>query len=54
MLGLQTVAEGVEDEEQLKLLKELNCDVIQGFYYSPPLEVDEFTQWLYKHQMTHN
>jgi EAL domain-containing protein (putative c-di-GMP-specific phosphodiesterase class I) len=36
-LGLQVVAEGVETEEQSRLLKLLRCDEVQGFLYSKPL-----------------
>lgn len=37
-LGLDVVAEGVETEEQLHLLRELKCDQGQGFYFAPPLD----------------
>ncbi|MBV8205664.1 MAG: bifunctional diguanylate cyclase/phosphodiesterase [Acidobacteria bacterium] len=36
-LGLRTVAEGVETEEQLAALNNLNCDVMQGFLFSRPI-----------------
>jgi len=36
--GLRTVAEGVETEEQKTFLAEAGCDVIQGYYYSRPLQ----------------
>ena len=42
-LGLRVVAEGVEDDEQVRLLRELGCDQIQGFYVSrpvPPEDID--------------
>ncbi len=39
-LGLTVVAEGVEDEEQLKLLISMGCDLIQGYYFSRPLKSD--------------
>ena len=42
-LGLRVVAEGVEDDEQVRLLRELGCDQIQGFFVSrpvPPEDVD--------------
>lgn len=41
-LGVGIVAEGVEDEGQLKLLREYGCDVIQGYYYSPPVPADDY------------
>ncbi len=39
---LSTVAEGVEREEELALLKELECEQSQGYLHSPPLAVDAF------------
>jgi EAL domain-containing protein (putative c-di-GMP-specific phosphodiesterase class I) len=36
-LGMRVVAEGVENLEQVKILKSLKCDEIQGFYFSKPL-----------------
>ena len=41
-LKVSVVAEGVETEEQCKLLKKMKCDVIQGFYFSKPLPPEEF------------
>lgn len=41
-LGVQLVAEGVETASQLLFLKHKGCDIIQGFYFSKPLPVDEF------------
>ena len=40
-LGLKVVAEGVETEEQLDYLRSIQCDAIQGYYYSRPLPPDE-------------
>ena len=41
-LHLETVAEGVETEEQFRYLTECGCDHVQGFLFSRPLPVDEF------------
>jgi len=38
-LGLQTIAEGVETEDQLAFLRANGCDEVQGYYYSRPLPV---------------
>lgn len=43
-LGLKTIAEGVETEEQLVFLREQGCDEVQGYYYSRPLAADQFVQ----------
>lgn len=45
-LGLEVVGEGVEDNLQLAFLKNLGCDVAQGFLFSKPLPADEITQML--------
>ena len=41
-LGMQLVAEGVENKDQLNVLGEFGCDVIQGYYFSPPVPAAEF------------
>ena len=41
-LGFDCVAEGVETESQVKLVREAGCEIIQGFYYDPPLPKEEF------------
>ena len=46
-LNLQTVAEGVETSEQYRILNELGCDLIQGFYYSKPLKESDFIELLH-------
>ncbi|WP_250657515.1 EAL domain-containing protein [Alkalimarinus coralli] len=45
-MGLQVIAEGVETQEQLTLLSELNCDMIQGYYFSKPLPIDHVIPYL--------
>ncbi len=40
-LGLKVVAEGVETQEQRQFLQELNCDQIQGYYFSRPVSADQ-------------
>ncbi len=41
VLGIETVAEGVETKEQVELLKDFGCDYLQGYYFSKPLPFDE-------------
>ena len=41
-LGMTVVTEGVETEDQVKFLKDANCDIFQGFYFSKPIPVEEF------------
>lgn len=43
-LDMAVLAEGVETKEQKEYLKEINCDMIQGFYYSKPIKASEFTE----------
>lgn len=45
-LGAQVVAEGVELKRQAQQLKDLNCDYIQGYYYSKPLPPQEFLDFI--------
>jgi EAL domain-containing protein (putative c-di-GMP-specific phosphodiesterase class I) len=45
-LNLKTIAEGVETEEQWKILRLLRCDMGQGFYFSPALSPKEFEKLL--------
>lgn len=49
-MGLKIVAEGVEEKEQLDALSALGVDYIQGFYFSKPLPVDEFTEFIKKNR----
>lgn len=45
-LNLKTVAEGIENKEQAKYLKEIDCDLLQGYYYSKPLESSQYEKLL--------
>ena len=44
-LGLLAVAEGVEEEEQARLLRQLACDAAQGFLFAPALAGAEVAAW---------
>lgn len=45
-LGIRTLIEGVETEEQMRFVKSIGCETIQGFYYSKPLDEKTFTAYL--------
>ena len=45
-LGIKVIAEGVECPAQLDLLREFGCDELQGYYFSRPVPVEEFTLML--------
>lgn len=44
--NMGVVAEGVETEEQAEFLRMLGCDQFQGYYFSPPVPVDDFTNFI--------
>lgn len=46
-LGMHTTAEGVERKEQVDFLHDLQCDDIQGYYYSKPLALVDFEKLIY-------
>jgi EAL domain-containing protein (putative c-di-GMP-specific phosphodiesterase class I) len=48
-LGLQTIAEGVEDEATATLLTSLGVDYLQGYYFAKPMPRTDFEQWLQGH-----
>jgi len=45
-LGLRVVAEGVETQEELELLRHLGCDLVQGFLFSKPMSVEACEKFL--------
>ena len=45
-LGLTTIAEGVEDEANLRILEELGCDQAQGFFFARPAPADACIEWI--------
>ncbi|UVI28725.1 putative bifunctional diguanylate cyclase/phosphodiesterase [Paenibacillus spongiae] len=48
-LNLKVTAEGVETDEQIRLLREGNCEEAQGFYFSKPIPANMFESW-YRHR----
>ena len=47
-LKVKVIAEGVETEGQLEILKNGGCDIVQGYYFSRPLPPEEFEQLILK------
>ncbi len=45
-LGFETIAEGVETEEQFKYLNEISCDIIQGYYLGKPMPAADIEKLL--------
>lgn len=45
-LDMVTIAEGVENREELDYLKQYQCDIVQGFYFSPAVTAETFTDLL--------
>ena len=45
-INMQVVAEGVETREQMEFLKQLKCDMIQGYYFARPMRVEEYEKYL--------
>ncbi|NOQ88042.1 MAG: EAL domain-containing protein [Gammaproteobacteria bacterium] len=53
-LGIRNIFEGVETVAELDVVKRLDGDVVQGYLYSKPLQVDEIDAWLNTtHMMSH-
>lgn len=49
-LGLTVIAEGVETQEQLDFLSSIDCDIVQGYYYSRPIPLNEFEVFMEKYR----
>ena len=47
-LGFESIAEGVEEEQQYKYLRAVGCDIIQGYLFGKPLSQEEIEQLLQK------
>lgn len=45
-LGLLTIAEGVETDEQFEFLSQIDCDIVQGYYFSRPVDIEGFEKFL--------
>ena len=52
-LGKRVIAEGIETQEQQDILQKLGCDMMQGYFYSPPMRL-QFAEQLIERQMQDN
>lgn len=48
-LKMQVVAEGVEDKETLEILKEIDCDIAQGYHIARPMPAEDIIPWSIHH-----
>ena len=53
-LGLKVIAEGVENEEQIELLKRYACDEVQGYFFSKPLSAEDVEKFLTEYRADQN
>ena len=49
-MNMKIVVEGVENEELVKIFSDLDCEFIQGYYYSRPIPKDEFVAFIEQQQ----
>ena len=53
-LGLECIAEGVETQSQVEILRNNQCELAQGFFFDKPLPIDDFEQRLTRHKYNLN
>lgn len=46
MLHMTSVAEGVQDQDDIRLLDELGCDIVQGYFYARPMSEEVVGEWM--------
>ena len=49
-LSIPAIVEGVEDEQQYRMMKQAGCDVVQGYYFSRPVDAQAFRKFLIEEQ----
>ncbi|KTD43376.1 bifunctional diguanylate cyclase/phosphodiesterase [Legionella quateirensis] len=49
-LGIKSIAEGVESNEQLNLLNKWGCNIVQGYYFAQPMPLNELLIWMKEHE----
>jgi len=52
-LKMKVVAEGVEQAQQVDILRKMNCDIIQGYYYSKPLPLNDLMEFMEYWEIEH-
>jgi diguanylate cyclase (GGDEF)-like protein len=52
-LGIKSVAEGVENVDQVVWLREAGCQMMQGFLYAKPMSLSQLIQWMHTQEGTH-
>jgi len=50
-LGLKTVAEGVETQEHVDMLQNMECDLLQGYFYSKPIDKEAFIKFIQEYKI---
>lgn len=45
-LGMATIAEGVDEAEQLAFLRQHGCHIVQGYFYGRPMSAERFARFL--------
>ncbi len=53
-LGMEIIAEGVEQPEELEHLRQIGCDYIQGYYFAKPMPLNDLYRWLADNQRLPN
>lgn len=51
--NMNVIAEGVENLHQRRILRERQCDMVQGYLYSPPLNAENFADWVKRYSDIH-
>ncbi len=49
-INMHVLAEGIEEETQVEFLKTVNCEAVQGYFYSRPLPIEQFTESFIKRE----
>lgn len=50
-LGIEVVAEGIKNQEEEMQLRELGCDIGQGYFYAPAMVLSQYLQWLEENRL---